>query len=144
MYIYILFFIYIHMLWATHFNLVSKICMRPRIRSFVFLRPKRPLRVDLGPNLIILSVKKTPAGRLGAQFYNFFNQKGPCGSTWGTILSFVRPKRPLRVDLRSNCIIFRLKRPLRVDSGPTLSIFRPRRPLRVYLMANIIICSGIC
>ena len=45
-------------------DIFSKICMRPWIRSFAFLRPKRPLRVDLRSNLIIWSGQKAPAGRL--------------------------------------------------------------------------------
>ena len=70
-------------------DVFSKICMRPWIRSFTFLRPKRPLRVDLRPNFIFclpkmplrvdlgvdfinLSAKKAPAGRLGADIYNLF------------------------------------------------------------------------
>ena len=64
--------------------------MGPWIRSFAFLQPKGPMRVDLRPMFNKLSAKKAPAGRLGVQFYHFSSKKPPAGRlAGGPILSFV-------------------------------------------------------
>ena len=44
-------------------------------------RPEKPLRVDLSTYFINCSIQEAFTGRLKAQFYRLFGQKGPCGST---------------------------------------------------------------
>ncbi len=62
--------------FKAFWDIFSKICMRPWIRSLSNILPKRPLRDDFLAQNAIVSAQKPPAGRFSGSKYNFVYPKG--------------------------------------------------------------------
>ena len=107
----------------------------PKLRFYL---PKRPLRVDILAQNIILSSQKAPARRLSSPNYEFISPKSPCGSTFWPKVPFCPPKRPLRVDFLAQVKNLSAQK---APAGPKLRILSAQKPpIEFWVIGLVIYC----